>query len=102
MSDLAAFGQSHPRTGWGWFAALGIAQFVLGVIAVQHRDMPRWGLMLAGGAVSLLVGVLPYATLPWSGLRIVDTLIAVELIVHGVSWLQFGLALRRSALGRDR
>jgi len=68
-------------------------------IAMQHRDMPGWGLMLAGGVISLLVGVLLYATLPWSGLWVVGTLIAVELIVHGVSWLQFGLALRRTAQG---
>ena len=45
----------------------------------------------------LVVGVMLYATLPWSGLWVVGTLIAVELIVQGVSWLQFGLALRRRA-----
>jgi len=183
MSDLTASRQSRPRTGWGWFVALGIAQLVLGiiawfdviaftiagvifigalllvagvfqivhafmdrgwrafvlhllvgvlyviggfllmdepiqgsvvitillaialmvggvlriVIAIQHRDMPGWVLMLVGGLISLVVGVLLYATLPWSGLWVVGTLIAVELIVQGVSWLQFGLALRRTA-----
>jgi len=33
--------------------------------------------------------------LPWSGLWVVGTLIAVELIIHGVSWIQVGLALRK-------
>jgi uncharacterized membrane protein HdeD (DUF308 family) len=28
---------------------------------------------------------------------VVGTLIAVELVVHGVSWVQFGLVLRRTA-----
>jgi uncharacterized membrane protein HdeD (DUF308 family) len=67
------------------------------VIGVQHRHMPGWGLLLAGGVISLLVGLMLYLMLPWSGLWVVGTLIAIELIVHGVSWIQFGLALRRTA-----
>lgn len=67
------------------------------VIGMQHRNMPGWGLLLASGVISLLVGVMLYMTLPWSGLWVVGTLIAVELIVHGVSWVQFGLALHRTA-----
>ena len=67
------------------------------VIAAQHRHMPGWGLLLASGVISLLVGLMLYLTLPWSGLWVVGTLIAVELIFHGVSWVQFGLALRRPA-----
>jgi uncharacterized membrane protein HdeD (DUF308 family) len=38
-----------------------------------------------------------YMMLPWSGLWVVGTLIAVELLVHGVSWIQFGLTLRKTA-----
>ena len=184
MSDLTATGGlRRPRTGWGWFVALGIAQLVLGVVAwfdviaftiagvifigallvvagvfqivhafmdrewgafalhllvgilyvigglllmgeplegsvvitilvaaalivggilrivigVQHRHMPGWWLMLASGVISLLVGLMLYVMLPWSGLWVVGTLIAVELIVHGVSWIQFGLTLRKTA-----
>ena len=50
-----------------------------------------------GGVISLLVGVMLVWMLPWSALWVVGTLIAVELIVHGVSWIQFGLALRKTA-----
>ncbi|MEJ0018411.1 MAG: HdeD family acid-resistance protein [Acetobacteraceae bacterium] len=182
MSDLTASDRRRPRTAWGWFVALGVAQLVLGIVAwfdviaftiagvifigallliagafqiihafmdrewgafalhvlmgvlyviggallmaeplegsvvitilvaaaliiggvlrvimaVRHRGMTGWGLLLAGGLISLGVGVLLYVTLPWSGLWVVGTLIAVELIVQGVGWLQFGLALRRS------
>ena len=174
---------SRPRTGWGWFVALGIAQLVLGAIAwfdviaftiagvifigalllvagvfqvihafmdrewgsfalhlivgilyiiggfllmeeplqgsliitifvaaalviggilrivmsIQHRHMPGWVLMLVSGLVSLLVGLLLWASLPWSSLWVVGTLIAIELIFHGVSWIQFGLTLRKTA-----
>lgn len=184
MSDLtqAATGP-RPRTGWGWFVALGIAQLVLGIIAwfdviaftiagvifigalllvagifqvvhafmdrdwggfalhvlvgilyviggfllmndpfpgaliitifvtaalviggvlriamaVQHRHMAGWWLLLLGGIISVVVGVLLWRTLPWSSLWVVGTLIAVELIFHGASWIQFGLALRKTA-----
>jgi uncharacterized membrane protein HdeD (DUF308 family) len=184
MSDLTQTASGpRPRTGWGWFVALGIAQLILGIIAwfdviaftiagvifigalllvagifqvvhafmdrdwggfalhvlvgilyviggfllmndpfpgaliitvlvaaalviggvlriaisVQHRHMPGWGLLLFGGIISVVVGALLYLTLPWSGLWVVGTLIAVELIFHGVSWIQFGLALRKTA-----
>ena len=65
------------------------------VIGVQHHDMAGWGMLIAGGVISLLVGVMLVLMLPWSGLWVVGTLIAVELIIHGVSWIQVGLALRK-------
>jgi uncharacterized membrane protein HdeD (DUF308 family) len=183
MSDLVANREGRPRTGWGWFVALGVAQLALGIVAwfdviaftiagvifigalllvagvfqvvhafmdrewggfalhllvgilyivggfllmaeplqgslvitllvaaalvvggvlriaigIQHRHMAGWGLLIASGVISLIVGVLLYLMLPWSGLWVVGTLIAVELIFHGVSWIQFGLALHRRA-----
>ena len=59
--------------------------------------MPGWGLLLFSGLISLLVGLLLWWSLPWSSLWAVGTLIAVELIFHGVSWIQFGLTLRKTA-----
>jgi uncharacterized membrane protein HdeD (DUF308 family) len=78
-------------------AALIIGGILRLVIAFQHRHMPGWGLLLASGVISLIVGLMLYLTLPWSGLWVLGTLIAVELIFHGVSWVQFGLTLRRTA-----
>jgi uncharacterized membrane protein HdeD (DUF308 family) len=78
-------------------AALIIGGILRIVIGIQHRHMPGWGLLLASGVISLVVGLMLYLTLPWSGLWVVGTLIAVELVVHGVSWVQFGLVLRRTA-----
>ena len=69
------------------------------VIAVRHWHLGGAGLLLIGGFVSLGVGAGLYLTLPWSGLWVLGTLIAVELIVHGAAWFEFGLALRR--MGRD-
>jgi uncharacterized membrane protein HdeD (DUF308 family) len=172
---------THPRTGWGWFVALGIAMMLLGVFAwfdvvavtlagtifigaallvggvfeVAHAFMDRsWGgfllqvlagilyaiagllimaepvrgavvvtivlavvmivagigqivmalrhwhmggagLLLLSGLISAIVGVALYVTLPWSGLWVLGTLIAVQLIFRGAAWFEFGLALRR-------
>ncbi len=78
-------------------AALIVGGVLRMVIAVRHRPEQGWVWLLIGGLISLVVGVMLYAMLPWSGLWVVGTLIAVELIVHGVGWLQFGLALKRNA-----
>jgi uncharacterized membrane protein HdeD (DUF308 family) len=66
-------------------------------IAIRHWHMGGAGLLLLGGLVSIGVGGALYVTLPWSGLWVVGTLIAVELIVHGAAWFEFGLAVRRMA-----
>lgn len=65
------------------------------VLALRHREVRTWGLVLLSGLVSLAVGVLIYASLPWAGLWVLGTLIAVELVLQGVGWLSFGIALRR-------
>jgi uncharacterized membrane protein HdeD (DUF308 family) len=64
------------------------------VLALRHRAVRAWGLVLASGLVSVVVGCLLYASLPWSGLWVLGTLIAVELLVQGAGWLYFGIALR--------
>jgi uncharacterized membrane protein HdeD (DUF308 family) len=184
MSDITATNVGRrPRTRWGWFVALGIAQILLGVIAwfdviaftiagvvfigamlvvagvfqvvhafmdrawgafildllvgvlyviggfllidepvqgsivitilvaaamiaggilriamgIQHRHMPGWGLLVLSGLIGFVVGVVLCLTLPIASLFVIGTLIAIELIVHGASWVQFGLVLRRTA-----
>ena len=70
------------------------------VLALRHREVRAWGLVLFSGLVSVAVGCLIYANLPWSGLWVLGTLIAVELLVQGAGWLYFGIALgfaRRAA-----
>ncbi|MGH7154682.1 MAG: HdeD family acid-resistance protein, partial [Acetobacteraceae bacterium] len=67
------------------------------VMSVRHWHMGGSGLMLLGGVISAIVGIALYLTLPWSGLWVLGTLIAVELIFHGAAWFEFGLALRRMA-----
>ncbi len=71
----------------------GIARIV---IAVRNWHMGGASLLLLGGVISAIVGIVLYLTLPWSGLWVLGTLIAIELIFHGAAWFEFGLALRRA------
>jgi uncharacterized membrane protein HdeD (DUF308 family) len=84
-------------------AALAVGGVVRIVLALQHRNIAAWGLILLSGIVSIVVAYLLYASLPWSGLWVLGTLIAVELLIQGSSWLYFGLALRfaRDAFARS-
>ena len=78
-------------------AALIIGGILRIAIGVQHRHMAGLG-AAAGGRRDQPAGradaLLDAAVV---GLWVVGTLIAVELIFHGVSWIQFGLALRKTA-----
>ncbi|MBS1062715.1 DUF308 domain-containing protein [Gluconobacter wancherniae] len=66
--------------------------------AAGHRGLSTWWTAAASGLVTLLVGILLYATLPWSGLSLFGTLIAVELIFAGIAAILFGMSLRKNAL----
>ncbi len=68
------------------------------VVALRHREISGWWLMALGGLLSVVVAVMLYATLPWSGLWVLGTLIAIELLIQGFTWLQFGWALRKLTL----
>ncbi len=65
------------------------------VLALQNRRIQAWRLVVVSGIVSVVVGCMLYVKLPWSGLWILGTLIAIELLVQGGGWLYFGIALRR-------
>ena len=93
---------SEPLEGSFAITVLVAAALIAGgilriVIGVRHRHMSGWWLLLLSGLISFLVGLLLCAWLPLASLFVVGTLIAVELIMHGVSWIQFGLTLRNTS-----
>ena len=65
------------------------------VIGFRHRDLANWWLVVLGGVVGVLAGIILYASLPWSSLWVLGTIIGIELIFQGVSWLFLGFTLRR-------
>jgi hypothetical protein len=46
------------------------------------------------GIVSIGLAVLLFLGLPWSSLWLLGTIIAIELVFHGVGWITLGFALR--------
>jgi len=68
---------------------------VLRVAAIlRHGRVRAWRLLLLGGIASIVIGALIYLSLPWPGLWVLGTLIAVELFIQGSGWFYVGLALR--------
>src|SRR5579864_6447748 len=124
MSDLTSLHDaSRPRTRWGWFVALGIAQLILGIIAwfdviaftlagtifigalllvagafqVVHAFMDReWGsfiLHVLVGVMYVIGGFLIMAE-PVAGSVVITILVAVTLIIGGIMRIVIGVQHR--------
>jgi uncharacterized membrane protein HdeD (DUF308 family) len=78
-------------------AALLVGGIMRILVAVRHREMALWWLVAVSGLISVVLAVVLYMSLPWSGLWVLGTVIAIELLVQGFTWLQFGLSLRNLA-----
>ena len=76
-------------------AALVVSGIIRIVMALRHRETAGWWLLLLTGIVSLGLWALIYLSIPWSSLWLLGTIVAVELVLHGAAWIDFGLALRR-------
>jgi uncharacterized membrane protein HdeD (DUF308 family) len=76
------------------FAVSGVVRVVM---ALRHRELKGWWLILLGGVIGVAVAVLLYTSLPWSSLWLLGTLIAIELIFNGIGWIMPGFALRGEA-----
>ena len=66
------------------------------ILAVQHRAATGWGWSLAGGIVTLLLGMMILARWPQSGLWIIGLFVAIELISNGWSSIFIALAAREA------
>jgi uncharacterized membrane protein HdeD (DUF308 family) len=79
---------------------LGIVVMSVGVlrivVAIQHKGTRGWGWALAGGIISILLGLLVLSGWPFSGVWVIGLVIAVELIVNGWTYIFVGLAARRA------
>src|ERR1700745_2610735 len=87
MSDLTqAASGPRPRTGWGWFVALGIAQLVLGIIAWFDVIAFTIAGVIFIGALLLVAGVFQvvYAFIErgWGGFAL-HVLVGILYVVGG-------------------
>ncbi len=65
------------------------------VLGIELRHTESWVWVVLGGLVTLLCGVLIASRWPFSSLWVIGALLGVNLIIHGATWIQFGLMLRR-------
>ena len=75
-------------------AVLSVAGVLRMVMALRHREIKGWWLLLLTGIVSVGLAILLFLSLPWSGLWLLGTIIAIELVFQGVGWITLGFALR--------
>jgi len=79
------------------FIVLGIAKLLY---AFGLRPLPGWGWVLLSGIVSLVLGIMILADLPWAAASILGILLAIELLSNGVFMLLVGLSLRNLTRAR--
>jgi uncharacterized membrane protein HdeD (DUF308 family) len=81
----------------GGIAALGIVRIVM---ALQLRGTKNWGWLLLSGIISVLLGAVIAARWPVSGLWVIGLFVAIEMIMHGWSYVFVAMAAR-SALSAE-
>ncbi|MBV0892356.1 HdeD family acid-resistance protein [Paracoccus sp. Z118] len=74
-------------------ASLLVAGVLRFVVALQERPRKGWGWVLAGGIVSFIVALIIFAGWPVNSLWVLGLFLSADLIVQGVAWLFFGIAL---------
>jgi uncharacterized membrane protein HdeD (DUF308 family) len=74
------------------FLATGVLRTVLGFQRVP--DGGSRGLVIASGIVTIILGLIILLGWPENSIFVLGTLLAVDLIIWGIGWISFGLALR--------
>jgi uncharacterized membrane protein HdeD (DUF308 family) len=79
---------------------LGIALVATGITRIyigSHLHTHARTMVIVGGVVTLLVGLLVIMGWPNNSIVILGTLLGVDLLFTGVTWIGFGLRLRHHA-----
>ena len=73
--------------------AIGVVRVV---VAIQHREMANWGWVLFGGIVAIVLGLIIAAHWPVSGLWVIGTFVAIEMLFNGWSLILVALAAKNA------
>ena len=89
---------SEPPHGAAILTLLLVMTIVTGgllrVAAILRHQRIQARALLLGSLASIVIGALIYLSLPWPGLWLLGTLIAIELFIQGSGWFYVGLVLR--------
>lgn len=78
-------------------AAILVALGILRIgMAIQMRKTGSWIWPLIGGVISAVLGILIFAQWPVSGLFVIGLFVAIDLIIHGWSYIFIALEARRA------
>lgn len=64
-------------------------------VGFTERNSSGWGWMVAGGVVTLAVGLLILLRWPINSLWVLGIFLAVDLMLQGLSYIAYGLGLKR-------
>ena len=75
----------------GGIVLVGIVRIVM---AIQLRPLKNWGWPLLSGIISVFLGLIIAAKWPVSGLFVIGVFVAIELIMHGWSYIFIALTAK--------
>jgi uncharacterized membrane protein HdeD (DUF308 family) len=76
-------------------AALFLAGGLFRMVVAAAVRFPNWGWEVAGGAISVVLGVMIWQDWPESAVWAVGLLVGIDLIFTGLTWVVLALGLRR-------
>jgi uncharacterized membrane protein HdeD (DUF308 family) len=71
-----------------------VAGGLIRTVSALFLRYTAWGWSLLNGIITLLLGILIWRGWPGDGLWVIGTLVGIELIFSGWSWVMLGLAAR--------
>ena len=65
---------------------------MISAVAGQFRN---WGWVLVNGVIALILGIMIWQQMPFSGLWVIGTFLGIDLIFSGWSYVSLGLGVRK-------
>jgi uncharacterized membrane protein HdeD (DUF308 family) len=78
-----------------FLAAMFVVAGIFRVTAALVIRFPHWGWTLLNGVVTLMLGVIILRHFPEAALWLIGTLVGVDLLLQGWSWIALALAIRK-------
>jgi uncharacterized membrane protein HdeD (DUF308 family) len=89
----------HPAEAAIVYTLLLAVFFMVGglvrIMVALSGQFRSWPWVLLNGIVTLVLGVLIWAQMPYSGLWVIGTFLGIDLIFNGASFLALGMGVRR-------
>ena len=85
-----------------FIAAFFMVAGIFRVVAALAIRFPQWGWTLLNGGVTFLLGALIYRHFPESAIWVIGTLVGVDMLFNGVTWVMLALELRNLCQSEER